>query len=177
MSQNKKIIIGTLAVIIIAGAYFGYTAYGSGKLAISITDPPRDWGEATNVYVKFSEIKVHRADAENETGWFTVVEDVGWIDLRSTLNSSKAMGVSDLKAGKYNLLRFTVEEAIVTIDRANHTATVQSGTLKISIIQGGVTIKAGETSHLLIDITPKVVGSAAQGYRVVPAAKALPTEG
>lgn len=168
---------GGLAVILVAGAYVGFTVYGSGRLVVSVTDPPRDWGDATHVYVRFSEIKVHRADAGNETGWYTVVEGEGWVDLRSTLNSSAALGVGGLQAGKYNLVRFTVEEAIVTVDDENYTATVQSGSLKVAIIQGGVDVKAGQTSYLLIDITPKVVGSAAQGFRVVPAAKALPAQG
>jgi hypothetical protein len=170
-------LIGGLAVIIIAGAYIGFTVYGSGRLVVEVTDPPMDWGQATHIYVKFSEVKVHRANAGNETGWITVVEEGGWIDLRSTLNSSATLGAGSLQAGKYNLIRFTVEEAIVTVNDANHTATVQSGTLKVAIVQGGVDIKAGQTSHLLIDITPKVIGSASQGYRVVPAAKALPTQG
>jgi len=175
--QRKTVLLGALAVTLIAGAYMGYTVYGSGRLAVSITDPPQDWGEASNVYVRFSEVKVHRADAGNETGWYTVVDGESWIDLGSTLNSSAVLGTGDLQAGKYNLVRFTVEETIVTVDEANHTATVQSGMLKVSIVQGGVDIKAGQTSYLLIDITPKVVGSATQGFRVVPAAKALPTQG
>ena len=175
--QKKTALLSALAAVLIAGAYLGYTVYGSGRLAVSITDPPRDWGEASNVYVRFSEVKVHRADAGNETGWYTVVDGGGWVDLGSTLNSSAALGAGNLLAGKYNLVRFTVEEAVVTVDGVNHTATVQSGTLKVSIVQGGVDIKAGQTSYLLIDITPKVVGSTTQGFRVVPAAKALPTQG
>jgi hypothetical protein len=155
----------------------GYRVYGIGKLSLSIIDPPKDWGDASNIYIKFSNVTVHRADAGNESGWYTIVSESGWVDLRSTLNSSAVLGVSDLSVGKYNLLRFTVEDAVVTLDGVNHAATVPSGTLKVSIIQGGVTVVAGQTSYLLIDITPKVVGSVAQGIRVVPSAKALPTQG
>src|SRR4030042_1617041 len=178
MDQRRKaVLLGCLAVILIVGAYVGYTVYGSGRLALSVTDPPRDWGEASNIYVRFSEVKVHRADAGNETGWYTVVEEARWADLRSPLNSSAALGSGNLQAGKNNLVWFTVEEAIIPRNSANSTATVQSGTFKVSIVQGGVDVKAGQTSYLLIDITPKVVGSAAQGFRVVPASKALPTQG
>jgi len=175
--QRRAALLGGLAIILIAGAYMGYTVYGSGRLEVSVTDPPRDWGDASNIYIRFSEVKVHRANAGNETGWYTVADEGGWIDMMSTLNSSAALGAGNLQAGKYNLVWFTVEEAIVTVDGVNNTATVQSGTFKVSIVQGGVDIKAGQTSHLLIDVTPKVVGSIAQGFRVVPAAKALPTQG
>jgi hypothetical protein len=178
MIQNRKLVlISTFVIILIAGAYMGYTAYGMGKLSISITDPPKDWGKATNVYIKFSKIMIHKANAGNESGWNTAISEVGWVDLRSTLNSSKTLGVGELQAGKYNQIRFTVEEAVVTLEGMNHTAIVPSETFKVNIIQGGVNIVAGQTSYLLIDITPKVVGSAAQGLRIVPSAKALPTKG
>jgi hypothetical protein len=177
MDQRRRTaLLAALAAIIIAGAYTVYTVYGSGRLAVSVTDPPRDWGDASNVYIRFSEVRVHRANVGNETGWVTIVEEGGWVDLGSTLNSSAALGTGSLQAGKYNLVWFTVEEAIVTVDGANHTAAVQSGVLKVSIFRGGVDIKAGQTSYLLIDMTPRVNGSAAEGFRVVPAAKALPTQ-
>ena len=112
----------------------------------------------------------------NESGWYTVISDAGWIDLASTINSSKALGIGNLQAGKYNQVRFNVDEAIVTLEGVNYTATVPSSTLKVSIIQGGVKVMAGQTSYLLIDITPKVVGSSTQSIKIVPSAKAIPAE-
>jgi hypothetical protein len=51
-------------------------------------------------------------------------------------------------------------------------ATVSSGKLTIAVTRGGVNIEEGQKSHLVIDITPKVMGSATGGFRVVPAVKA-----
>jgi hypothetical protein len=75
----------------------------------------------------------------------------------------------------YNLVRFEVLESVVTVGGQNYTATVSSGKLTIAVTRGGVNIEVGQTSHLVIDITPKVVGSAAAGFRVVPVVKAIPS--
>jgi hypothetical protein len=174
MEQNRKLILATIAVVILIGAFLGYRTFGNGTLVVEMTDPPQGWGDASHVYIKYSAVEIHRADAGNQSGWITVVDNEAWIDLTETLNSSKTLGTGSLQAGKYNLVRFEVIEAVVTINDVNHTATVASGKLNIAIVQGGVTIDAGQTSNLLIDITPRVTGSGAQGYRLTPAAKALP---
>jgi len=69
-------------------------------------------------------------------------------------------------------MRFEVLDAIVTVEDMNYTATVSSGKLTVAIVRGGVDISVGQTSHLVIDITPKVVGSQSAGFKVVPAVKA-----
>ena len=174
MEQNRKVVLTAAAVIIIVGVFLGYRTFGNGSLVVQMSDPPREWGDATNVYIKYSAVEVHRADAGNQSGWITVVNNASWIDLKNTLNSSKTLGSNSMQAGKYNLIRFEVLEAIVTINGVNSSATVASGKLNIAIVQGGVTISAGQTTSVLIDITPKITGSPTQGYRLVPAAKALP---
>jgi len=81
-----------------------------------------------------------------------------------------------LGPGKYNILRFEILSAIVTVDGSNRTdIKVPSGKINIAIIQGGVTIQAGQTSILLLDIETRVVYSKGQDqYQLVPAAKAIP---
>lgn len=63
-------------------------AFGNRTLVVEMTDPPQGWGDASNVYIKYSAVEIHRADAGNQTGWITVVENEAWIDLTETLNSS-----------------------------------------------------------------------------------------
>lgn len=118
---------------------------------------------------------IHRANAGNESGWFTAVSEEGWVDLSEVLNASKTIGRGSLRAGKYNLIRFEILDSIVTVGGQNHTATVSSGKLTIAITKEGVNVVVGGTTHLVIDVTPKVVGSAASGLKLVPAAKAAPS--
>ena len=172
--MNKNVFMGLLVTMLVVSAGFAYFTYGKGTLVVEMKDPPEEWGSASKIYIRYSEIMIHRANAGNESGWFTAVEGDSWIDLSTVLNSSKVIGSTGLQAGKYNLLRFDVLDAIVTVDDMNYTATVSSGRLTVAIIRGGVDISVGQTSHLVIDMTPKVVGSSAAGFKVVPAVKATP---
>ncbi len=175
MNKTKLILTAVLAVIVVGGGFFAYTTYGSGRLVVELTDPPQNWGPATNIYIRYSGVHVHRANAGNESGWVTVVDSEGVIDLKEALNVSKTIGSGSLQAGKYNLVRFEIVGANVTVEGQNHTASVESGKMTISITQGGVDVRAGQTATLVIDINPKVVGSAASGFKLVPAATAGPS--
>ena len=170
--RNTAIIL--LLVVIGAGGFYAYRTFGRGTLVLKVEDPPSEWGPASNVFIQFSEVRVHRADAGNESGWTVIVDESGWVDLTEALNTSKTLGSESLRAGKYNLVRFNVSDAKVTVDGDNHTAPVESGFMTVAIIQGGVTIESGQTSAVTIDITPRVVPRGVQGYKVVPATTALP---
>jgi hypothetical protein len=167
---NQRIIIVALVVVFAVSGLLLYRVYGSGTLVVKVTDPPRDWGRASNVYIRFEGFQVHR----NDWGWIGVVEETGWIDLKEALNASKTLGSSNLRSGRYNLIRFYVADAMVTADGINHTARVENDFLTVTILQGGVTIESGQTSTVTIDITPKVITQGSQGYRLVPAAQAFP---
>ena len=174
-SMKRNVLIGALAVVIIVFGSYSYFSYGKGTLIIELTDPPSEWGPASKVYIRYGEVSIHKAKAGNESGWFTAVEGDSWMDLSTVLNASEVIGISRLGSGKYNLVRFEVLESVVTVGGQNYTATVSSGKLTIAVTRGGVNIEVGQTSHLVLDITPKVVGSAAAGFRVVPAVKAIPS--
>ena len=61
---------------------------------------------------------------------------------------------------------------MVTVDGVNYSSSVSSGKLTIAILRGGVRIETWQTCTVVIDITPKVVGSKLSGFRIVPSAKA-----
>jgi hypothetical protein len=174
-SMNRNVLIGALVVVIIVFGSYGYFSYGKGTLVVELMDPPSEWGPASKVYIRYSNVSIHRAKVGNESGWFTAVEGDSWMDLSTVLNASEVIGISRLGSGKYNLVRFEVLESLVTVDGQNYTAMVSGGKLTIAVTRGGVNIEVGQTSHLVIDITPKVVGSAVSGFRVVPAVKAIPS--
>ncbi len=173
MKRINGIILVVMAVLVVAVGSSVYFTYGYGTLVVKMVDPPQEWGQASNVYIHYGDIMVHRADAGNETGWYTVVEN-GWIDLASVVNVSKTIGQGSLPPGKYNLIRFQVMEATVTIGGANYTAEVPPDKLTISITQGGVQVDTGQTAYLVADINPRVVGSPALGFKLVPAATVSP---
>jgi len=163
------IVVAAVALVLVASSVFVYNAYGSGTVEIKITDPPK-WGQATQVYLNYSSIELHRADAGNESGWFTIVDKSAWINLTKVLNVNQTIGYKSLQAGLYNLIRFQISDAIVTVAGKNYTATVPSGKLQITITKGGIRITTGQTAALLIDLETKVEGS----YMIAPDVRAVP---
>lgn len=178
MKQLTKLAIGIAVIVIIAVGAFAYLSYGSGTLQILMADPPSEWGLATQIYLNYSAIEVHRADAGNDSGWFTAVDSSAWINLTRVIDVNQTIGSTNLQAGKYNLIRFEILKVFVTVGSTNYTATVPSDELKIAItrggVQGDVQVNAGQTSTLLIDVNIAVHGSTEVGFTIVPDIRAVP---
>ncbi|MCW4020982.1 MAG: DUF4382 domain-containing protein [Candidatus Bathyarchaeota archaeon] len=164
---------GILIATIMITSTYTYFAYGSGRLVILVKDPP-NWGDATHVYIRVGEIKIHRTNQTDETGWITVLENPGWMNLTEVLDTSKIIGEAGLQAGTYNIIRLQVLEAKVTVNGENRTADVPSGKLQVVITHGGVTVSAGQTSMLLIDFETRVTYAPGRGYKVLPKVMAIP---
>ena len=154
-------------------------SFGSGTLQLSMIDPPNAPGNVTGVYINYTSIKVHVANAGNQSGWYNVTSS-GSIDLMKIVNSSKVLGSAKLPNGTYNIVRFNITSAVVTVQNSstgadqNFTANVPSGMVQ-SVITGGVNVRANTTSALLVNITPKVTYGGNNQYTLIPAATAAPS--
>jgi len=167
-------VAGILVASIIITSMQVHLSSAMGTLTILVTDPP-EWGDATQVYVNITGMEIH----SNASGWRTLpLEGREYLEVNLTeaLDTEVDLLQTPLGAGKYNILRFNISSAIVTVDGSNITdVKVPSGKINIAITEGGVTIKAGEESKLLLDIETRVVYSKGRDqYQLVPAAKATP---
>lgn len=175
MRRRTEAAISLIAIVIAVAALFVYFNYGSGVVQIKVSDPSKDWGEATQVYLNYSSIEIHKAQPDNESGWFTLVEKSGWINMTRILNVNETLDQVNLQGGTYNLIRFEILQANVTVNGKNYAATVPSGKITIAITKGGIQVNAGQTSTLLIEINVSIKGSEETGvFRIVPAVTAIP---
>jgi len=172
-------VAGILVASIIITSMQVHLSSATGTLTILVTDPP-EWGEATQVYVNITGIAIHRADEAEESGWTLLPMPDGRqyleVNLTDVLETEAVLLDAGLATGTYNILRFNISSAIVTVDGSNETdVKVPSGRITLTIIQGGVTIESNHQSKLLVDIETRVVYSKGQDqYQLVPAAKAIP---
>ncbi len=130
---------------------------GSGTLAVLMTDPPTVPDGVTAVYINYSDVEVHVANAGNQTGW-TDLQTSGSIDLMSIVNESQTIAATNITSGKFNGLRFNVTSAVVTFEGVNYTADLvyQEHTLYVWI-PGGIVISNGQTTGAMIDLSPTVL--------------------
>src|SRR5487761_177604 len=187
MSLSRKSLIGGIVGAIIAisliaagayafagssnGSFFGLggsSTSGSGTMQLSMIDPPNVPGNVVAVYVNYSSIQVHEANAGNQSGWHNVTSS-GTIDLMKIVSSSQVLGSANLPSGTYNIVRFNISSAVVTVNST-------SGTLQnfTASVPSGINVKGGATSALLVDISPRVTYGGNQ-YTLVPSATAAPS--
>ena len=173
MRLRTEIAVILVIVVIAAAGLFLYLNYGSGVLEVKLTDPPLDWGRVTQIYLNLSGIEIHGAQQGNESGWTTVTDNGTLINLTRTLDINQTIGLKNLQAGTYNLIRFEILNAVVTVGGINHTASVPSGEITVAITKGGLKINTGQTSAILIELNVKVEESGAFEFRLVPAIRAV----
>jgi hypothetical protein len=186
MSSKRNIIISgaiaaIVAVALIAAAVFlpgagifTQTNSSSGTLGVQLTDPPIVPQGVTNVYINYSEIEVHVADAGNYSGWYQIAP-AGEIDLMSVLNTSITLGSSNVKAGTFNALGFNITSATVTADGKNESAFISSRHLIVPLV-GNVQVAAGANEGVLVDLSPTVLAvenGTQTAYVLIPSAHAL----
>ncbi len=147
----------------------------SGTLIILMRDPPASWGSATAVYITCSDILIHRADAADEAGWLSTGVHVTNLSLREVVIFKTMIGETALPVGVYNFLRFTVTQAIATVNGKNYSCRVTSGKLHVHIAGGGVRINRGQIARLEIDVTPTIMGRDGH-FSLKPVARATPTQ-
>jgi len=96
-------------------------ASGSGTLAVLLTDPPTVPDGTTAVFITYSGLAIHVADAGNKSGWH-VLNAQGKIDLMSIINVSQTIASENIQSGNFNALAFNITSATVTFNDANYSA-------------------------------------------------------
>lgn len=174
MSSKKNILIsgaiaGIIAIALISAAIFipgmglmktaTTTTTGSssdvGTLGIQLTDPPTVPPGVTDVYISYSEMAVHVADAGNYSGWYEIAP-AGEIDLMSILNTSITLGSAQVTSGVYNAIGFNITSATVTANGANESAFITSDKMIVPLV-GGLQVQSGTSQGVLVDLSPTVL--------------------
>ncbi len=120
-----------------------------GTLAVYDQDAPAsvNW---THVWVTFSGIQAHEANATNETGWFNVTEQTGTVDLVGLKTVSQLLGTAKLAAGMYTQLRLVVSSVTGVMENGTKIDfIVPSGELKTD---DPFNVTVGQTTSLTLDI-------------------------
>jgi len=146
-NRARTLAVFALGALLLAGGTAYYlTAYASGTLVILVRDAPADW---SRVLVTFSEVRVHRADAANESGWVNLSIREGAIDFLALGNLTKVLAMDRIPAGKYTQIRIVV---------ASVTGTLSGGSSVNLIVPDGILkteqpfeLKPGGTTTITFD--------------------------
>lgn len=193
MSSGKKAVVSgavaaVIAIALVAAAMYtpglisksnisettSQTLAGSGTVGIQLTDPPTVPPGVTDVYIDYSAMGVHVADAGNDSGWYQIAPS-GEIDLMTILNTSITLGSSQVSAGVFNAVGFNITRAIVTVNGANESAFISSNKLIVPLV-GGLHVAGGSDQGILVDLSPTVLAvqnGSETAYVLIPSAHTL----
>ena len=151
-SGKTAILAAVIAVVVVVsgvGAYMLSTNSSdkaTATVSIYVKDLPANW---THVNVTFSEVKIHEADAGNESGWRTLALQTQTVDLASLTNMSELLASGNVSAGKYTQIRIVVVSVTGTMENGTIVNfTVPSGELKTT---HPFNVTAGHTETLTLD--------------------------
>ncbi len=165
--MKKELLLAVLVLGILVSGCVAPT--GTGKLVLQITDKPALNIEKAEVTI--SKVQVHVAEAGNESGWFTVVEEAKKFDLVAIKDVKAYLGEKELAAGIYTQIRLDVDSAKVTIDGEEHDLTIPSKTVKLV---RSFEIKENETTTLTLDFdAEESVHQAGDRYIMRPTIKVI----
>ncbi len=121
---------------------------GVGTLDVAMQDAPS--ANFTHVWVTFSQIAVHPADAGNASDWEPMNVTQRTVDLESLNTVSALIGTATLKAGMYTQLRIVVQSVQGELQNGTKVnLTVPSGELKTA---DAFNITTGATTSLTIEM-------------------------
>ncbi len=152
--SRRRIVLAVVLVLVVVGAVAGVLFEAPSNTQISIRDPPQQSYGPTiqGIYVTFTSIEVHVANAHNDSGWTTITTSTT-INLLTVLNVSKVLGKASVPPGKYTELRFNVSKVVVAISGLNVTFTIPSGSLKVPITGGGFQAYGALTVNVELDLS------------------------
>jgi|GEM_PF-1052153 len=128
----------------------GTTSESKGTIQVHVTDAP---GDVTEVNVTVSEVEVHKAGDEGESGqWIYLAINEETFNLIELQDITLVLAEEEVEAGKYTQLRMTVFEVVVKTEDGpedGYQATIPSDKLKFV---RPFTLEAGGEIHLIVDI-------------------------
>jgi len=147
--MKKVLVIMVVAALIVpACAVFFACGIATGAVEVRVTDAPSV--NITSVNVTTDQIRIHRAQAGNESGWETIFEggNVSF-DLCLIAGIEEVIAYADqVPAGNYTQLRMHIVSVNVTIDGEPRNASVPSEWLKVV---RPFEVVSGDTTTLTID--------------------------
>lgn len=145
-TATVAIAIALAVVVGGVGTYLLWPEPETGTVSIYVKDLPDGW---THVNVTFSEVRIHQADAGNDSGWHTLDIRNQTIDLAVLTNVSELLASGNVSAGKYTQIRLVVIAVKGTMeDGTIVNFTVPSGELKTT---HPFNVSADHTETLTLD--------------------------
>jgi hypothetical protein len=135
-----------------------------GTMAVLLTDPPAVPENVSAVYIGYTMVEAHIANAGNASGWYDLGGS-GELNLMSVVNASQTIASSNVPAGNFNGLRFNVTSVMVSYSpnpevqkSQNYSGLMIHGRNTLYVwIPGGISVTRAQDAVAMIDLTPTIL--------------------
>jgi len=156
----RQIFSAILLILIIAVIFYPTTATGTVRLnakyqqAIIKTEIPGEAGPliirgVTNLYVSFSEVRIHLASEGKETGWLPISFGTSGIDLADLANRSGTIVMTPtVPVGEYDTIMLTFSNATAVV---NGTTLQVESVPRLIVANYSFAVKSGSDTDLKLE--------------------------
>lgn len=183
------VVVIVVAIVIVAVELYPLSPKPSGggtsngKMAIMATDPPHGSGGNAKEYQHYNNIAAHRSGGGAQTttssssssssstsstatqagsGW-VLLNASGTLELDTLVNASQTIAVANVQAGTYDMVKLSVDSAVVTYNGKNYTATVRSNEVTASL-DTSAQVSSNSTAAIMFDLRTLAVNTGNSTY-------------
>jgi hypothetical protein len=152
----RQILSAVFLIIVIVVILYPATAIGTlrvnsqYKQAIIYTDEgPLDITGVTNLEVSFSDVKIHLANAKNDTGWLPISYKTNSLDLiGNTEKTNSILLTPTIPVGEYDMITLTFSDTFATF---NGTTIRVETEPQFVVLYSPFTVKSGSETELRLE--------------------------
>ncbi len=141
------------ACLLLLASCGGGGAPGDGEVVVWVTDHREAIGDFSAALVTIEAVELHRRGALPQDGWTRLGAVSGAIDLTQYRDSNVELGRAEVPARRYDALRLVAGDIAGTLAVRGAEGTRVEVPFDPSPISIALRVVAGETTHLLVDIT------------------------
>lgn len=169
---DGKRIVSFVLLVVVLGVIF-YPNLALGMMTFKITDSGA--GPAIPLYVKYSQIALHRLGEGEKMGWIELLTNATSIyDLSTLKDTTETVLRSRMPVGKYDKLRLRVVEVTASINGTKINLSVSQPVLTMTL---DLEIAFGEEKILLVDFkSNSTKASINKAYESSPVVTVLKTK-
>ncbi len=156
----RQVLSAVLLIIVVMVILYPTTATGTVNLtaqyeqAIIETENPRGLliiKGVTNLYTSFSEVRIHNANEENQTGWLPISFGTESVDMVGLANRSGTIVITPtVPVGEYNGLMLALSNVTAVF---NGTTAQVASIPPYFVVNYPFTVKAGSETNLRLKFT------------------------
>ena len=139
-----------MAVLLLIAFLIVFPPLANGRVKIALS--PSSSVPVEHMYVTIREIRAHRADTREPSGWSSVTNASTKVDL-AVVNSSETVALGPLSLGQYDTISFEVTDATAVLNNTSKPVQLVS---RVFMIPVAFLVRFGAQTAIMLKVVPEL---------------------